>query len=206
MAENTETSQQISRERELAGLSLPIIKTGDEISDETANEVQRAALLTLLELNVPMGKFAIPRNPSTLVDLKSKDAQGRFTFPRFPTADSQIPIIIITNSGIYHKGREVSAMYEPENAKICLNLRKIHEGFTGNPISESTAAVLTTVEEIIHFVQDKYWNRNFVEDTSPLQGTEAAHDANPIEKEAAAYRQRIYDKYWPELKIKVRGL
>lgn len=187
---------------------LPVIKLGENIPQEIIEEVQRAIRITFDTLKVPLDRFKIS-DPALLVDVHKKNDQNLFTFERLPDSDLQVPVIVVSSIPLYdYKGRETIALYEPDNAKIFLNLRRIHEALTGSSVSDAIATAITVVEEAIHFVQDKYWNRDFTKGSVDLQSIEMAvqHDAHPIEAEAAPLKKQILNILYPELGIKVRGV
>jgi hypothetical protein len=197
------------KEFEISGKhALPIIRLG-EVSDDIVDEVQRAALVTLHELNIPLDRFT-SSDPSQLVDVKTRNAQNLFTYERLPGSDLQIPVIVVSSRPLYdYKMRETIALYEPDNAKIFLNLRRIRDAFKGAAnISVAQMAAIAAIEEVIHFVQDKYWKREWGRGNTDYQSEEFAdlHDADPLEKEANEKKKMVYSTLYPELDIKVRGI
>jgi hypothetical protein len=210
--DNDSNQQEIVKENSIDVVSrkrIPIIRLGENVQQETVDEVEHAALVTLKTLGINMEKFSIS-DPNGLVNTSEVNKDNLYTFSRLPGSDAQVPVVVVSSLPVYDsKKRELIALYEPDNAKVLLNLRKIKEAFSGSPnISEALMAGIVTVEEIVHFIQDKYWNRSFNQNTIDFQSEEFAteHDNNPIEAEANQFKKQVFDVLYPELQLRVRGI
>ena len=194
----------------IKGFHLPIIRLGDQVSQDVVDAVEHAALVTLHEMEIPLERFK-GFDIKQLVNLEKKNENGLFLFERVPDSDMQIPLLVVSSLPLYDfRGRETIALYEPKNTKIFLNLRRIEDAFKGSPgVGQGVMTGIVAVEEVIHFIQDKYWHREFRDGgNTDYQGEDFAeeHDTDPLEAEANKLKKQVFNVLYPELQIKVRGI
>ncbi len=189
---------------------LPIIKLGDDIPNAILESVERTSLEVLRLLEIPMINFTVS-DPSKLIEMYDKNENNLFTYGRLPDSNLKIPVIVISTKPIYdNKMRESVALYNSSNAVIFINLRLLNLAFAGdaNSIDQTTKIAIILVEEVIHFVQDKYWQRKFSNGTSDFADEKFAqqHDDDPIEREAIHIKKKIFKYLFPNLNLLVRGI
>jgi hypothetical protein len=188
---------------------IPIYKLeaqGKPISDEVVNEIERATLVTFQTLDIDISEYEKGVKFDDLIDVWAKNKQDLRTFPRKPKMDNGMLAIVVSTLPVYdHKHREVIAI-ENDNVTF-INLRKIDDQFaegSKKPPLEIMAGI-ATVEEVIHHIQHAHWGKERKGTTDTMHDINL-HIQDEVEAEANPLKKKVYQKLYPALGIKVKGI
>lgn len=187
-------------------IALSPIDENLPVPEDVLSEVQRAIAVTLEEFGVDLSKYQQGFTTNDLVDT-SPDEKGFRRYPRLPGADKDAVVAVVSTSPVLDsKGREVIALKTPDNL-LYLNLRKLDDAFVegAETTPQAIKAGIVIVEEAIHYVQHTLMGEK-ISDTTDTQGDADKHMQHGIEVGAAPFKKRVYQRLYPSLDIRVKGV
>lgn len=205
------------KEVDASAYHVPTLLLGENIPQDIVKEAKKVVLRSMKLLNVDHSEMLVTHRGKDLIDVEARDEANRLTLPRKTNDYDKVPVVLISTEPIYNSdGTEEIAIYSPGNGVLMIGLKHLRKQFDEKKIelsrdditvsadvlkSDKKMVGIVLIEEVVHFVQDRHWGRDFGSEGTSVSQNIVIHDNNPIEREAKPLKKKLLKEIYPEISL-----